>query len=271
MALDLESLLKVPFVEPYGKFDISPDGVKIAFSWNASGQWEIYEARLDLSTPPRQISLGPGGKFSPRYAPDGGRLAYVLDLDGGEVFDLFIYEFATGLHSNLTPDDPGSIQSNYCWSPDGSQIAFISDRSGHFDTYVIGAEGGLGRLFFGLEQPDVDVKWSPDGKWLAVTGEAERQNFATFILPATGGTARRIVDVHDPIDVRQVDWSPNSTRLAFSSSRSGWQNIGIYDLENDKIEWVTSGDGDKEAPRWSPDGRRLIFLRTRWQFSRMYI
>jgi dipeptidyl aminopeptidase/acylaminoacyl peptidase len=265
--LDLEVLLKVPYVDPEGGFDLSPDGSKIAFAWNRSGQWEIFEVRLDLATSPRQISAGPGAKFSPRYAPDGGRLAYVLDLDGGEVFDIYVYDFSTGVHTNLTPDDPGSIQMNYCWSPDGSQIAFISDRSGHFDTYIMPAEGGPKRLVLGLEGPDIAVKWSPDSRWLAVTSEAESQTFATFILPAGGGQARRIVDEGGPIDVRYADWSPNSTRLAFSSNRMGWKNVGVYTLESGKVEWATDGDGDKVSPRWSPDGKRLIYLHSQQEVT----
>jgi dipeptidyl aminopeptidase/acylaminoacyl peptidase len=40
----------------------------------------------------------------------------------------------------------------------------------------------------------------------------------------------------------------------------GWQNVGVYVMENGKIEWMTEGDGDKVSPRWSPDGKRLVYL-----------
>ena len=62
--LNLEALLKTPYVEPdYGP-DISPDGSQIAFAWNPTGRWEIYVMPLDGSTPPRQLTDGPGGKFA---------------------------------------------------------------------------------------------------------------------------------------------------------------------------------------------------------------
>nr|NIV37094.1 hypothetical protein [Anaerolineae bacterium] len=86
----LESLLRVPHVEPYTGFDISPDGLQVAFSWNHTGQWEVYILSLDGSTSPRQLTGGPGGKFNPRWSPDGQRLAYVLDLDGSEAYDLHV-------------------------------------------------------------------------------------------------------------------------------------------------------------------------------------
>ncbi len=69
--LDLGVLLGIPCVEAEMGFDLSPDGRKVIFAWNPSGTWEIYEANLMRKTSPRQISKGPGGKFHPRYSPDG--------------------------------------------------------------------------------------------------------------------------------------------------------------------------------------------------------
>jgi len=275
--LDLETLLRVPYVEPYTGFDVSPDGVQVAFSWNPTGQWEIYLVPLDGSAPPQQITTGPGGKFNPRWSSDGRRLAYVLDLDGGELFDVYVYDFATNQHINLTPDTPDAILPNFCWSPDGSQIAFISDRSGCFDTYVMPATGGPSatlragpaRLVLSVPHPDWDVHWSPDGRWLAVVMEAVAQDYWTFIVPVEGGEPRPITDPStgsghrgsDPIPASDACWSPNSTRVAFSSNRDGLFYIGIYELATGQITWMTEGDEkEKEHPDWSPDGRHLAYV-----------
>src|SRR5512139_3974380 len=94
--LDLAQLLQVPHVEPENGFDLSPDGKSLAFSWNRSGQWEIYQIRLDLPDAPRQITDGPGAKFAPSYSPDGSRLAYVVDLDGSEWYDIWAHDLKTG-------------------------------------------------------------------------------------------------------------------------------------------------------------------------------
>ena len=81
--LNLEHLLKVPYVD--AAFDLAPDGVRVAYAWNGSGEWEIYETPLDSSSP-QLATRHPGGKFSPKYSPDGSKLAYVVDFDGGESF-----------------------------------------------------------------------------------------------------------------------------------------------------------------------------------------
>ena len=259
-ALALEALLRVPYVDPYTGFDISPDGTQVAFSWNPTGQWEVYLMPLNGSAPPRQITTGPGGKFAPRWSPDGGRIGYVLDLDGSELYDIHIYDPAVNQHTNLTPDTPDAIQPHTCWSPDGSQIAFISNRSGRFDTYVMPATGGPARLVLSLPYPDSEAQWSPDGRWLAIVADTHGQDYGTFIVSAEGGKPRTIADASGPISAKDARWSPDSTRIAFSSDVHGFFDVGIYELETERITWVTEGEGDKEQPTWSPDGRRLGYV-----------
>ena len=258
--LDLEALLRVPHVEPYYGFDVSPDCTQFAFSHNRSGQWEIYLMPLDGSAPARQITTVPGGKFAPRWSPDGQRLAYALDLDGGEDFDIYVYDLPTGRHINLTPDTPEALQPNFCWSPDGSQIAFISNRSGRFDTYVMPATGGKAHPVLSLPHPEWEVHWSPDGQWLAVVAETHGQDYGTFVVPADGGKPIPIADAGPPICAKDACWSPDSTRVAFSSDARGFFDVGVYELRTRQITWVTEGEGDSEQPSWSPDGQRLAYV-----------
>lgn len=266
--LNLETLLKVPYVEPYTGFDFSPDGTQIAFSWNATGRWEIYVIPLDGSASPRQITTGPGAKFAPQWSPDGSRLAYVLDLDGGELYDIYAHDFATRQQANLTPNTPDAIGPNYCWSPDGDWIAFLSDRAGHFDTYVMPSSGGPARPVLSLEYPDWEVRWSPDGQWLAVVAEARGQDYWTFIVPThteakpaiDEKAVRTISEAGSPICAKDARWSPDSARLAFVSDVRGRYEVGLYELATGQTAWVTGEEGDKEQVAWSPDGRRLAYV-----------
>lgn len=277
--LDLESLLRVPFVDPDYGFSLSPDGKQIAFACNLSGQWEIYSTPLDGSARPRQITAGPGSKFNPHWSPDGTRLAYALDLEGEELFDIHVWDSLTGRHVNLTPDTADSIQPNYAWSPDGSQIAFISDRTGRFDTYLMPAEGGSARPVLSLPCPDWEVRWSPDGRWLAVVTESTGQDYAIYIVPVGDGAlsqdgpgaALPIADGGEPIPAKDAAWSPDGSRLAFTSNLGGFYNVGIYWISSGHIEWATSGGGDKEQPDWAPDGRRLAYVINEGPVSRLAV
>jgi dipeptidyl aminopeptidase/acylaminoacyl peptidase len=270
-AIDLEVLLRVPHVDYDGGFEVSPEGAQVAFSWNLTGQWEIYEIPLNEPASPKQITDGPGGKFTPRYSPDGKYLAYVLDLDGGENFDIYLYDRVQDSHTNLTPDTPDAIQANFSWSPDSRQIAFISNRSGGFATYIMAVSGGPGRRVLDHPYPDWDVRWSPDGRWLAVIAEARGQDFATFIVPAQGGEARQIADGEGPINAKEARWAPDSARLIFSSDVHGQYDIGIFESGTGKITWMTEGEAEKVSPDWSPDGGQIVYVANQGPLNRVAV
>jgi len=259
--IDLVALLKTPCVDSDTPFDISPDGKKVAFSWNKTGQWEIYELLLDgTGMPARQVTRGEGNKFSPHYSPGGERLAYMVDFDGGESFRLFVHDFSSGELTPLAPNEPADLQPNFAWSPDGTQITILSNRSGCFNTYILPATAGADRQVLDTPYPDWKVQWSPDGGQLLVISETRGQDYGVFIVPAQGGAWMQISDGRDPFNARSACWSPDGSRIAFSSDARGPYDIGIYTLASGEITWLTSGDGDKTNPDWSPDGLRLVYV-----------
>jgi dipeptidyl aminopeptidase/acylaminoacyl peptidase len=274
--IDLGVLLRVPCVEVEMGFDISPDGRRVAFSWNPDGSWEIYEISLRSSpgsrtglgeSAPRLVSCGPGAKFHPRYSPDGRFLAYVVDFDGSENFHILLHDFATMKQTDLTPDITSALQACFVWSPDGRQIAFISDQSGRFDVYTLSVADGEMHQVLDVDYPAWKVCWSPDGRWLAVTVEASGIDYGTFIVPAQGGEAQRIADENGPIDSGQASWSPDSRYLAYSSDTHGYNNIGIYEMATRHIAWLSEGEGEKQFPAWSPDGTSLAYVFNRGTVS----
>lgn len=273
--LDLKTLLRIPYVDPDRGFDLSPDGKSAAFAWNPTGRWEIYIVHLDRSGPPQQLTSGPGAKFAPRWSHDGGRLAYVLDLDGGENFDLFVCDLSAKTHTNLTPDTPDAIQPGFSWSPDDRWIAFASDRSGRFDTYVIPSTGGPARKILDLKYPDWQTYWSPTQEWIAVVVEAHGQDFYTYIAPAAPGLAEEkpfpISVGGKPICAKEAAWSPSGERIAFSSNFHGSYKIGSFDLKTRQVTWLTQGEGEEEMPAWSPDGDCLAYVHSQGPLTSLVV
>ncbi|HZD56551.1 MAG TPA: S9 family peptidase [Anaerolineales bacterium] len=270
-AMDLEMQLRVPHVDSDRGFEVSPEGAQVAFSWNLTGQWEIYELRLDGPASPKQITGGPGGKFAPRYSPDGKYLAYGLDLDGGENFDIYLYDRVQGSYTNLTPGTPDAIQPNFSWSPDSGQIAFISNRSDRFATYIVPVTDGPGRRVLDHPYPDSDVRWSPDGRWLAVVAEARGQDFATFIVPTQGGETRQIADDKGAINAKEARWAPDSAHLVFSSDVHGYYDIGIFESGRGQIIWVTEDEAENVSPDWSLDGGQIVYVVNQGPMNRVAV
>jgi Tol biopolymer transport system component/DNA-binding winged helix-turn-helix (wHTH) protein len=154
-------------------------------------------------------------------------------------------------------------------SPDGSRVAFIWNGPGrdNFDVYVkeIGS-GEMGRVTSD-PAPDYHPTWSPDGHHLAFVRRTE-EGATLFLVPAAGGQERRLADLAVPDWLYEMepvafwlDWSPDGRYLATTDRPpdAGRWGIVLVSAETGEKRVLTS-EPDR-FPRFSPDGRRLAFLR----------
>jgi Tol biopolymer transport system component len=111
-------------------FDISPDSPQVAFTWNATGNWDIHVVPIAGGTP-RRLTPGLGDKYYPRWSRDGERIAYLFDPDGSEDFDVYVVPEEGGEPVALV-QWPGVVERFFRWSPGGAQVAFESNEDGNF-------------------------------------------------------------------------------------------------------------------------------------------
>jgi hypothetical protein len=142
------------------------------------------------------------------------------------------------------------------WSPDGTRIAFTSDRDGSRAVHVMNGDGsGVTRLT-PTEAASYDPAWSPDGHLIAFVSERDG-NAELYVMNADGTNQRRLTN-HPAID-RDPAWSPEGTRIAFSSARDGNAEIYVMGADGTGLARITTSSVPDGHPAWSPDGNRLAF------------
>jgi dipeptidyl aminopeptidase/acylaminoacyl peptidase len=240
-------------------YDVSSKSDMAAFSWDRSGQFEIYG--LELPTGKTDLlTKGLESKVSPRFAPSGNRLAYAQDYQGDEKYDIFILSIAGGETWNLTPNTDETIYPRVRWSPDEKQLAFASNRGGRFSIYTISSQGGKPDRVSDHEFSDSSPEWSPDGKRLAFEALVSAQDEGVFVVPAKGGETMRLAERGISVESSSPKWSPDGRAIAFTSSERGSSDIAIWDLEHGSVRWVTDSRYECYDPEWFPDGRGLAYV-----------
>ena len=127
------------------------------------------------------------------------------------------------------------------FSPNGSLVAYASDKSGSFEIYVRPFDTGARELQLTNDgNQNIDPAFSPDGRWVAFDSVRRR---GIFIVPATGGPARRVTD----FGVHPV-WSPDSQTLVFRSSGSASLSTTDYYWPAESTLWTVSVAGGEAKP-----------------------
>ncbi len=254
--LDIDSLLSVPSVS---SFDVSKSG-KLVFCSNKSKQWQLYA--VDQGDRPQQLTFNEESKIRARFLPDGKRVLFASDRQGDEKFNLYSYNIDTSGVRNLTPGTDFAIFPNATFSDDGKKIAYVSNESGEFATYLLDG-GSLGsKRVSNHEYSDGYAVISPDGSQIAISSAISGQDSGIFLASTDnlGKEPLRLLENGVQIDADQQVWSPDGKKLAFVSSSKGWYDIGIWDIEKDSIYWITKSDHEYYEPAFSNDGRKLAYL-----------
>ncbi|HEX2641169.1 MAG TPA: hypothetical protein VHL50_11375, partial [Pyrinomonadaceae bacterium] len=191
---------------------------------------------------------------SAQLSPGGVRAAFEAR---GEIFTV---PSAKGDYRNLT-SSPGAHDRDPAWSPDGSQIAWLSDASGEYQL-MLGDPTGL-------TQPRVialpstafysNPAWSPNGEQIML--EDNHRNLWT--IDVKSGAAAKIDTDENPDPIRSFDasWSPDSKWVTYSKNlKSRMMAVFIYSVADKKAHQITDGLADSVSPTFDAGGKYLYFL-----------
>ena len=256
---------------------LSPDGKEVAYVVTTINQKKnrresaVWSLTIENPEAPRRLSAEGFSSSMPRWSPDGKTLAMVsarsLDASTADKPKTQIYLLPVRSGGEAVPlTNLKNGVEGYQWSPDGTKIVVVS-ASAPNDDIAAGDRKSDARHYTHIIYKSNDSGWD----------EGKRQHL--WVVDVAGGEARQITIGQEWNDT-DPQWSPDSTRIAFVSDRTG----KAYDDSHNTDVWVIPASGgslikisdhdfEDVSPRWSPDGEQIIFAgkTSVHQFPKLYL
>ncbi|HSP94495.1 MAG TPA: protein kinase [Thermoanaerobaculia bacterium] len=231
----------------------SRDGKEIVFNSDRSGEMNVWL----LSTADgavRQVTHGPGGDFQPSFSADRKRIVFFSSRSGS--VDIWLVESAGGKPRRLTQGP--SISVNPVFSPDGRSIAYMSDEGGRLEVWLMNADGSQPRPLTQVGVMGHFLQWTADGEWIVFRCPSGKPR--TMRVRASGGEPEEMPEV---VGGAHMSFSPDETRIM---DVLGHKTLWVSPLTGgapEKVFEFDDPDSRIDYPRWSPDGRFVLFDRFR--------
>jgi len=229
---------------------------QIAFISDATGKKEVHLSDV-LGDETRQVTRHQSITVSPRFAPDGVRLAYTSYHR--ENPNLYVTDLRQSKTTKSVSTRAG-LNMAPAWSPDGSTMAVTLSKDGNPDLYLIDLDGKILRRLTAEAGINVSPNWSPDGKSLAFT--SDRTGTPQVYIMDLGSQAVRRITYEGNYNT-SPSWSPKGDMIAYAGLSESKYHIFTIRPDGGKPVQLTQSWGDHESPSWSPDGRQIVFSRKR--------
>jgi Tol biopolymer transport system component len=250
---------------------------RLVFTSDRDGNAEIYSQAGDNS-PQVNLTNNPAADACPVLSPDGTKIAFTSNRDGFP--NIYVMNSDGSNVQAVLPIVLGGTDVRVydpAWSPDGTKLVYVSSFMGEQSgLFVVNADGSGEPAFIGNGSEAADPAWSPDGTRIAFVGREAYFNleegirFYLFVMNADGSGKTRVAT--DPLtfasfpyppDASGPSWSPDSTRLAFVSTRDGNPEIYTVSATGGAVRRLTNNPAADTLPTWLAGGDRIAFTSTR--------
>jgi dipeptidyl aminopeptidase/acylaminoacyl peptidase len=252
---DLEWISDIDVAAGGGRILYLRNGFDLRQDQRTNRLW-IIDRRGDA---PRPIATGFERLSSPRFSPDGTRIAFVATAADGRGAQLFVHWLASGHTVRITQllDPPQAL----AWAPDGRRIAFLMRLPEKPTSLATLPEKPEGATWAPAPRVMERLIWRRDGSGLVEPGFVQ-----LFVVPAEGGTPLQLTD--GPFaHAGTPAWLPDSRSVVISGNRrDDWEyeaaNSELYrvDVDSRAITRLTDRFGPDHSPAVSPDGRYVAYL-----------
>jgi Tol biopolymer transport system component len=272
---EISNLLRVKAKEGMIAHGMTATIARIAFASDRDGDFEIYVMNAGGSG---QTQLTDNDVFDayPAWSPDRTKIAFASKSDDiPPTLQIYVMNAdGTGL-IKLTNAGPYStwLNSEPAWSPDGSKIAFASDREENWEIWVMNADGTEQKRLTYFYGQDGSPTWSPDGTKIAFSsllgGQYEERtiyminaNPVGYLDPKPGLTKLTNFDPYMRWQHMNPAWSPDGTKIAFDSNQGGAE-IWVMNADGSGQTQLTDNTAVDWHPAWSPGGSKIAFMSDR--------
>lgn len=246
-----------------GSFVWSPDGASLFYTSDAgdSGTDEIFRVSASGGTPV-QISTNPVGvrpdpKQNIQISADGKFIIYTSSKYFQNIENIYRMPASGGASTQLTFND-AVIETAPNLSPDGRTLAYFTRTGRGTKIFLLDlvSSPAWPRLFDTTQRTDREPLWSPDGKKLAFYRDGD-----IWLRDVAGGEPKRLIEDVYGGGNGSAAWSPDATRMAFTTAKSGFSQVGVVDVASGHVTPITYEPREYGDPSWSPDGKTLTFVR----------
>jgi serine/threonine-protein kinase len=239
-------------------FDLTA-GAKASLS--ASGTLAYLHGRAQFqpmiiagTSAPIPLIKEPGSYSTPRFSPDGKRVAITVSTTNAT--DIWIYDIGRNTFTRLTTEG-ANVRPE--WTPDGKNVVFISERGGKARIWMQPADGsGPAEMLYEPEVEPFEALVSPDEKWLIVrTAPGAKYSRDILAVPMTGERTVTVL-VTSPYTESLPRLSPDGRWLAYQSNETERFEIYVRPFPGNGAR-VQVSDGGGTEPIWGKDGRSLHY------------
>jgi Tol biopolymer transport system component len=243
----------------------SPDGQKITFSSNKTGNHEIYTIYSDGYGLCR-LTYNSNIDFFPRWSPVGDKIVYISQAEGNR--DIYVMD-CEGLDKKRITDNED--YDYLCgWSPDGSQILFSSPNDGQYDLFIVDPDNMIKKALTYSSDDEVLASYSPQGDKIAFIKDSD-----LYVMDNDGMNPHLLTNNFRTY-YTYPEWSPGGYRIVFciGPSVAEMGDIRTYIIDSDGSNLMELDLARSWSwyiyPQWSPDGRKIVFSSDRDGYSKIY-
>ncbi len=158
------------------------------------------------------------------------------------------------------------------WSPDGKQVAFVSNITGRENIWLVSSESGWPTQLTVSNQRQITPAWSPNGTWIAYASDYDgNEQWDLFLVSPQNGQLVNLTNTPEISEEGPV-WSPDGSKLAFRSKAkdASFSELCSIDIGSRKVTRLAtnaSKQGSSGNPIWSRDGKSIVFTQTDASFT----